>query len=112
MRAPAFLFGLMLVGFSAQAAEPVGDARRGQAIFNTMGCYSCHGAVGQGNGRDGPRISPPPPYAALLQQLRSPRYEMPAYVAASVPDQAVADIHAYLASLPRTADPKAIKALQ
>lgn len=112
MRASLVLFGLVLAAVSARAAEPMGDAKRGQAVFNTMGCYSCHGAVGQGNGRDGPRISPPPPYAAIVQQLRSPRYEMPAYVAASVPDQAVADIHAYLASLPRTADPKAIKALQ
>lgn len=116
MRGRLLLIALVLAAFSsavvAQNAEPRGDAKRGEATFNRMGCYSCHGAVGQGNGRDGPRISPPVPYAAFLQQVRTPRYEMPAFVASSLPDSQVADIIAYLASLPRTADPKAIRALQ
>ena len=117
MRASSFVLGVMLAvlsasTFAAQNAAPQGDAKRGEAIFMTMGCYACHGAVGQGNGRDGPRLSPPVPYAAFLQQVRTPRLEMPAYVAASLSDSQVADIIAYLAGLPRTGDPKAIRALQ
>ncbi len=113
----ASVFGLALAAFSsvaaaAQNAEPRGDAKRGQEAFMKLGCYSCHGAIGQGNGRDGPRVSPPMPYAAFLQQVRAPRLEMPAYVAASISDQQVADIIAYLAGLPRTANPASIKALQ
>ncbi len=112
----AVVIGLALAAFVSGAAsaqnEPRGDAKAGAAHLQKFGCYSCHGAVGQGNGRDGPRISPPMPFAPFLQQVRTPRLEMPAYVAASISDQQVADIIAYLAGLPRTANPTAIRALQ
>jgi mono/diheme cytochrome c family protein len=103
------------VAMGATAAEytpPKGDAKAGQAAFLKLGCYSCHGGSGQGTGRDGPRINPPLPYPALLQQLRTPRYEMPPYTVSQVSDSGVADIYAYLASLPKPPDVKTIGALQ
>jgi mono/diheme cytochrome c family protein len=105
----------MLVSSAAAAGEytpPQGNAKAGEASFMKYGCYTCHGAWGQGTGRDGPRINPPLPYAALLQQLRTPRYEMPPFTAMVISDQGVADIYAYLAALPKPPDPKTIKALQ
>ena len=93
-------------------AAPKGDAHNGATLFQKMGCYSCHGTWGQGTGRDGPRINPPPAFPVVLQQVRTPRREMPPYVASVLPDQSVADIYAYLSTLPKPPDPKAIKALQ
>ena len=113
MRSVLFGAALAFVSLGAAAQEmPKGDAKAGEAAFMKMGCYTCHGVVGQGTGRDGPRINPPLPYPALLAQLRTPRYEMPAYVESAIPDQGVADIHAYLAGLPKGPDPKSIGALQ
>ena len=108
------LFGLALAA-TAQAQEysaPKGDAHNGAALFQKFGCYSCHGSWGQGTGRDGPRIDPPPAFPVVLQQLRTPRREMPPFVASVLPDQGVADIYAYLSSIPKPPDPKTIPALQ
>jgi ubiquinol-cytochrome c reductase cytochrome c subunit len=107
---------LALVSTLAAAAEftpPKGDARAGLATYNKYGCYSCHGIVGQGTLRDGPRLNAAAlGYPALLTQLRTPRYEMPAYTEVQISDQAVADIFAYLSDLPKPPDPKTIGALQ
>jgi mono/diheme cytochrome c family protein len=114
----SLLFGLALNIAAAGAASaqgyapPQGDAATGKMLFNTFGCYSCHGEDAQGTLRDGPRLNPPPAYPAVLQQLRTPRREMPPYVASVLPDKDVADIYAYLASLPKPPDPSTIPALQ
>ena len=99
---------------SAQpAAQPSAEAvEHGRQLFMSNGCYTCHGIVGQGTWRDGPRINPPMPYEAMLQQLRTPRLEMPPYVASVAPDKTVADIHAYLASVPKPVDASLIKGMQ
>ena len=98
---------------SANAQDALkGDSKAGLAAFQKLGCYTCHGIVGQGTLRDGPRLNPPMAYPAMLAQLRTPRYEMPAYTESQVSDQGVADIHAYLAALPKPPDPKTIGALQ
>jgi len=98
----------------AQAQDtPKGDPKAGLANFQKYGCYSCHGIVGQGTMRDGPRINAAGiGYAAVLTQLRTPRYEMPAYTAVQIPDSGVADIYAYLTTLPKPPDPKSLKQLQ
>jgi mono/diheme cytochrome c family protein len=110
--------GIVLSALSAGAAAaqdympPKGDAASGGKLFQVRGCYSCHGSWGQGSGRDGPRINPPPAFPVLLQQLRTPRREMPPYVASLVSDQQAADIYAYLDSRPKPPDYKTIPALQ
>ena len=101
------------MGSAAAQDAPRGDAKAGLATFQKYGCYSCHGIVGQGTLRDGPRLNATGiGYPALLQQLRTPRYEMPAYTAVQISDQQVADIFAYLASVPKGPDPKSLKQLQ
>lgn len=104
---------LSFVAASAMAqGTPSGDAKAGLASFNKYGCYTCHGIVGQGTLRDGPRLNPPIPYQALVAQVRTPRYEMPAYTEVQMPEKDIADIYAYLDSLPKRPDPKAIRELQ
>jgi mono/diheme cytochrome c family protein len=104
----------LLVCGAAQAQDmPKGDAKAGLADFRKLGCYSCHGIVGQGTLRDGPRINAAAlGYPAILTQVRTPRYEMPAFTASQISDSGVADIYAYLSSLPKAPDPKTIKQLQ
>ena len=103
---------LLLGSMASVSAQPAGDAKAGEAAYMKLGCYSCHGVWGQGTWRDGPRLNPPMPYEAMLQQLRTPRLEMPPYVESVAPDKTVADIHAYLRSVPKPVDPSVIKALQ
>src|SRR5262245_57385650 len=94
------------------AAQPAGDAKAGEPAYRKPGCYACHGVGGQGTWRDGPRLNPPMPFEAMLQQLRTPRLEMPPYVESVASDKTVADIHAYLKSVPKPVDPSVIKGLQ
>ena len=115
MRKGLLSVALALVSTAAMAegAAPAGDAKAGLANFNKFGCYTCHGIIGQGTLRDGPHIDAAAfGFPALLAQLRTPRYEMPAYTEVQISDSAVADIYAYLTTLPKTPDPKSIRALQ
>jgi len=110
------LLGLALTLVSAAAmaqGAPAGDAKTGLANFQKYGCYTCHGIVGQGTLRDGPHINAAAiGFPALLAQLRTPRYEMPAYTEVQISDRSVADIYAYLTTLPKAPDAKTIGALQ
>ena len=111
------LLGVAMAAVAAGAAQaqdmPKGDAKAGLANFRKFGCYSCHGIVGQGTLRDGPRLNAAAlGYPALLAQLRTPRYEMPAYTAVQISDSGVADIFAYLSAILKQPDAKSIKALQ
>ena len=112
MNASAKLFilaALACFACSAEAAE--GNAQAGKQLFEAKGCYSCHGFVGQGS-REGPRLAPPVPLEAFAAQLRTPRLIMPPYTEALVSNREVADIHAYLAALPKPADPKSLDLLK
>ena len=111
-RSIALAAAAVLATAAGAFAQPAGDAKAGEAAFKKLGCYTCHGILGQGTWRDGPRINPPMPYEAMLQQLRTPRLEMPPYVASVAPDKTVADIHAYLASVRKPVDASVIKAMQ
>lgn len=107
------LIAVAACGVAFAQGAPKGDAKAGLANFEKYGCYTCHGIVGQGTLRDGPRLNASAlGYPAVLQQLRTPRYEMPAYTAVQISDAQVADIFAYLSNLPKPPDPKTIKQLQ
>ena len=112
IRLIALSAAVVLVTAAGVAAQPAGDAKAGETAYMKLGCYSCHGVWGQGTWRDGPRLNPPMPYEAMVQQLRTPRLEMPPYVASVAPDKTVADIHAYLASVPKPVDASLIKGMQ
>lgn len=84
-----------------QQAAPSGDAKAGQQTFLADGCWECHGTVAQGGVISGPRLAHTAlPFAAVLQQLRVPQNAMPPYEASVVSDADVANIYAWLESLP------------
>ena len=84
-----------------QQAAPKGDAKAGQRVFLADGCWECHGTAAQGGMIAGPRLAHTQlPYAAVLEQLRVPRAAMPPYEATVVSDAEVANIYAWLESLP------------
>ena len=111
--AASALFALVASG--AWAADvPKGDTAKGKQLFLTKGCSYCHGTVGQGGGgrTGGLRIvNMGLGFPAFLNQLRQPVNEMPPYVASALPDSDVADIFAYVASLPPPPDVKTIPIL-
>jgi mono/diheme cytochrome c family protein len=82
------------------AADPMGNATRGKEIYLATGCYQCHGTRGAGGA--GPRLAPTPlPIEAFKLQLRHPRIRMPVYTAVVMSDTDIADIYAYLLSIPK-----------
>ena len=96
---------------AAQQQAPQGSAENGKKLYEVVGCYQCHNRAAQG-GVTGPRLAPNPlPYQNFIQQVRHPRFEMPPYEAAIVTDQQVADIYAFLQTIPKPPDPKTIPLL-
>lgn len=82
------------------AADPSGNATRGKEIYLATGCYQCHGT--QGAGGAGPRLAPSPlPIEAFKLQLRHPRIRMPVYTNVVMSDADIADIYAYLLTIPK-----------
>jgi mono/diheme cytochrome c family protein len=88
----------------AQTA-PSGNAAKGKEAFMQAGCYTCHGTVGQGGA--GARLAPKPrEKAGFIAYVRSGRRGwsvaggMPAYPVSMLSDAVLADIYAYLASIP------------
>ena len=94
---------------STVAAQNTGDdSDHGRQLFMRFGCYQCHGRVAQGSSA-GPRLAPAPmALASFARYVRQPRGEMPPYTAKVVTDQELADLHAFLRSVPR---PPAVAAL-
>jgi ubiquinol-cytochrome c reductase cytochrome c subunit len=87
---------------------PPGDANNGKRVYMADGCYQCHGSVGQGSRPTGPHLAPNPvPYAAFAAQVRHPVNTMPPYTSVVLSEQELADIYAYLLSIPPLVDPKA-----
>ena len=72
-------------------------------MFSTVGCWECHGYAAEGG--VGPKLAPDPlPYAAFQAQVRAPRQDMPHYSVDQLSDQDLADIYAYVQSIPRPPD--------
>jgi len=83
---------------SAQAA-PKGDVANGKKIYSSYGCYQCHGFVAHGG--PGGRLAPRPiAFAAFSRYVRTPTGQMPPYTVKVVSDQELADIYAFLLTIP------------
>ena len=83
-------------------AAPAGNSANGQALFMKAGCYECHDRQGQGGAGTGPRLAPNPiAYTAFMHQCRQPVNEMPPYTSKVLTDTDLADIYAYLQSIPK-----------
>ena len=87
----------------AAAADDLAVAR-GKSLFAHVGCYECHGYVGQG-GAAGPRIAARLPYPAFAAYVRHPGREMPPYTAKVLSDAELAAIFAYVSALPAPPTP-------
>jgi cytochrome c oxidase subunit 2 len=75
------------------------NAARGQELFFANGCSVCHGDNGEGG--IGPTIASTGfSLDQVIGQYRSPRDAMPAFPADRVSDAEVADIYAWLQTLP------------
>jgi mono/diheme cytochrome c family protein len=86
---------------SKRPEEASGSVENGRRLYARYGCYECHGLEAQGGGSAGPRIGPDPvPLSALLAYVREPAREMPPYTDKVVSDKELADIYAFLKSLP------------
>ena len=94
-------FVLLALGALALGqATTSGDAGNGRRGFVKDGCYECHGYAGQG-GRDGARLAQTTmPAPSFVRYVRRPSGAMPAFTQKVVSDPELADIYAYLKSLP------------
>ena len=81
---------------------PAGTAKNGKAVYTTDGCYECHGREAQGGAGTGPKLGPSPlPYSVFAFQVRSPRDQMPPYTSKVLSDAELADIYAFVQSVPQ-----------
>ena len=104
----ALAAGLVMPEASALAAS----AESGKVAFLKHGCWQCHGYQGQG-GITGPKLAPDPlPFEALSTFVRTSSRAMPPYREQILSNEDLADIYAYLQSIPKAPDPASIPLLQ
>lgn len=98
--------GLVAGSFASASAS-----EKGKQLFVKHGCWQCHGFVGQGGGA-GPTLAPNVmPLEAMSNFIRNSNRAMPPYREAVLSDADLKEIHAYLAAVPKPADPKTIPLL-
>jgi mono/diheme cytochrome c family protein len=98
---------------SSSLSKLTGNAQNGNRIYTADGCYECHGRVGQGSVQTAaPRIGPPAlTIDAFARYIHAPTGNMPPYTSKVVSDQDIADIYAFLKSLPPAPQAKDIPLL-
>ena len=104
---------------SALAVAPAqvgrqGAAANGKQIYLRDACFTCHGRSGQGGVYRGPApilAQTALPFDGFRELLRDPPGDMPAYSGAVLSDKDIADIYAFVESLPGPRSPKDISSL-
>ncbi|HEY5127604.1 MAG TPA: cytochrome c [Bradyrhizobium sp.] len=108
-----------VVGLAALAAGLVlgcggafaASAEKGKTAFVQHGCWQCHGFRGQG-GVAGLKLAPDPiAFETFSAFVRGTNRFMPPYQEAILSADDLADIYAYLQSIPKPADYKSIPLL-
>ena len=94
-----------LAGVRAQTpatqAAPAGNAEAGKKLYESYGCYQCHGREAQGSSATGPRLGPKPiAFTAFSRYVRRPTGQMPPYTSKVVSDAEMADIYAFVEARP------------
>jgi mono/diheme cytochrome c family protein len=103
----AFAAGMVL----GNAAGLAASAEKGKTLFLKNGCWQCHGERGQG-GIAGRTLAPDPiPFDTLKNFVRTTNRAMPPYREEILSNDDLADIYAYLQSIPKGPDPKSIPLL-
>jgi mono/diheme cytochrome c family protein len=93
---------------------PPGDLDNGKRVYLATGCFTCHGRAGQGGAYNGPApalAKTAIPFEGFKMQMRNPSKDMPAYSEVVMSDQEIADIYAFMQSLPGRRDAKGIAVL-
>ena len=85
----------------APPAAPAGNAETGKKLFLQHGCWTCHDYDAHGGGGSGPRLAGRNlPWPGFSKSVRTPAEEMVPFTAKVLPDQDLADIYAWVRSLP------------
>jgi mono/diheme cytochrome c family protein len=109
----SFLRTLALAATAAGALSSgalAGDAAKGKVAYVKNGCYQCHGTVGQGGA--GAKLAPKPlPEETFTSFVRTTNRQMPPYSEQILSNEDLADIYAYLETIPAGPDPKSIQLL-
>lgn len=104
-----YLNVLLLVAAAPVAAQ---EAEAGEANYDRVICWSCHGYEGQG-GRHGPAIVRTQlPYEAFSSFVRNTSGSMPPYTVNVLSEQELQDIYAFLQAIPLPPDRSTILLLQ
>ena len=97
-----------------ESTAPAGNVDSGKKLFVSAGCALCHNGEGQGGG-PGPRLAPNPnmlAFKVFVQRARVPVNSMPPYTTKVLSDQQLADIYAFLQTIPRPPDVSTIPLLR
>jgi mono/diheme cytochrome c family protein len=102
-----------LVGQTPEApsaqATPQGNIEKGKESFKVHGCVSCHGFSAWGGA--GARLAQNPiTFQTFVAYVRKPKATMPAF-GAQVTASELADIYAFIKSIPPSPDPRSIPLL-
>jgi mono/diheme cytochrome c family protein len=104
----AAMIAALWLGVGAAGAA---SAENGKIQFMKFGCWECHGTAGQGT-IAGPKLAPDPlPFDALASFVRTSSRLMPPYRESVLPNNDLADIYAYLQSIPEARDYKSLPLL-
>jgi len=107
----AALAGLVL-GQGAALAD--GSAEKGKVAMVKHGCFQCHGTLGQGSvitSAGKVLTNTALPLESFKAFVRTTNRAMPSYSEKILPDGDLADIYAFLTSIPKAADFKTIPLL-
>jgi mono/diheme cytochrome c family protein len=92
---------------------PAGNSQNGKKLFTSYGCFECHGHQAEGTSVGGPRLGPNPiSFSAFVRYIRQPTGQMPPFTIKVTSDTDLADIYAFLQSLPQPPKADSIPALK
>jgi ubiquinol-cytochrome c reductase cytochrome c subunit len=107
----ALLLAMLLAQAPRASASPgaTANAASGKDVYLRYSCWACHGYAGHGGG--GPRLVPARLSAGAFSAFVRNPPTMPPYTAKVLSDAQLADVYAYLKTLPESPPPKSIRLL-
>ena len=101
------------IPFPQEEKPPAGNLQNGKKLFTSYGCFECHGHQAQGTVVVGPRLGPNPiSFPSFSKYVRQPTGQMPPFTAKVTSEADLADIYAFLQSLPQPPKADSIPALK
>jgi mono/diheme cytochrome c family protein len=92
---------------------PAGNTQNGKKLYTSIGCFECHGHQAEGTSVGGPRLGPNPiSFPTFSMYIRQPTGQMPPFTIKVTSDTDLADIYAFLQSLPQPPKVDSIPALK